>query len=145
MKRETFTYTYRSVMGIDVGVTRELARGESRTKAIAKVKEDFRNSCTPLVELDGQQIDINDFLGNEIQRLEVDRDRLNNLIDRFKRENIRRHPHLVKKCFVVKTSDRNQSNDDYDGEFFCWHKNPYGKGPYCTGCGGLIKKTQIPT
>jgi hypothetical protein len=31
--------------------------------------------------------------------------------------------------------------DDYDGEYYCWHGDkPYGPGPYCTGCGGLIKK-----
>jgi hypothetical protein len=31
-------------------------------------------------------------------------------------------------------------NDPY-GEYYCWHGNkPYGSGPYCTGCGGLIKK-----
>lgn len=35
--------------------------------------------------------------------------------------------------------------DDYDGETFCWHKVPYGKGPYCTGCGGLIRKVEVPT
>lgn len=94
MKRETFTYKYRSVMGIDVGVTQEIERGTSRTKAIAKVKEDFHNSCTPLVELDGQQIDISDFLGNEILRLECDRNRLNDMIERLKKENKRRHPKM---------------------------------------------------
>jgi hypothetical protein len=26
-----------------------------------------------------------------------------------------------------------------DDEYYCWHKVPYGPGPYCTGCGGLIK------
>jgi hypothetical protein len=23
--------------------------------------------------------------------------------------------------------------------FYCWHKKPFGSGPYCGSCGGLIK------
>ena len=32
--------------------------------------------------------------------------------------------------------------DDYlNDEYYCWHGDkPFGPGPYCTGCGGLIKK-----
>lgn len=31
--------------------------------------------------------------------------------------------------------------NDSDGEYYCWHGDkPFGPGPYCTGCGGLIKK-----
>jgi hypothetical protein len=31
--------------------------------------------------------------------------------------------------------------DDLDDEYYCWHGDkPFGPGPYCTGCGGLIKK-----
>jgi hypothetical protein len=33
----------------------------------------------------------------------------------------------------------NVGGDDDGDEFYCWHKIPIGKGPYCTGCGGLIK------
>lgn len=30
---------------------------------------------------------------------------------------------------------------DRCGDYYCWHGDkPYGPGPYCTGCGGLIKK-----
>ncbi len=27
-----------------------------------------------------------------------------------------------------------------DIECYCWHEKPYGPGPYCMGCGGLIKR-----
>lgn len=27
-----------------------------------------------------------------------------------------------------------------EDEVYCWHKISFGKGKYCTGCGGLIKK-----
>jgi hypothetical protein len=35
-----------------------------------------------------------------------------------------------------------QADDDYD-EYYCWHKVPCGPGPYCTGCGGLIKPKTV--
>jgi len=33
--------------------------------------------------------------------------------------------------------------DDEDAEYYCWHGDkPFGPGPYCTGCGGLIKTSR---
>ena len=35
-------------------------------------------------------------------------------------------------------------DDDLDPEYYCWHGDkPYGPGPYCTGCGGLIKPETV--
>ncbi len=33
---------------------------------------------------------------------------------------------------------KSKPRDDND-EYYCWHKFAHGPGPYCTGCGGLIK------
>lgn len=41
---------------------------------------------------------------------------------------------------VPKVPKAKPFGDDEDAEYYCWHKVPYGPGPYCTGCGGLIKK-----
>lgn len=47
----------------------------------------------------------------------------------------------ARRTFAERQADRkaNVADDDRDPAYYCWHKIPYGGGPYCTGCGGLIK------
>jgi hypothetical protein len=34
---------------------------------------------------------------------------------------------------------------DDDEDYYCWHAEPYGNGPCCTGCGGRIHNKQKTT
>jgi len=88
--RKTFKYTYRSVCGIDVDVTFELAKGASKEKEVEKVRAAFGGSSTPLVRLDGKKVDITNFL--ECQKAEYDGEisRLTLLSERLGREIKRR-------------------------------------------------------
>lgn len=41
----------------------------------------------------------------------------------------------------VPSTPKKPTVDDPYGEYYCWHGDkPHGPGPYCTGCGGLIKQ-----
>lgn len=82
-------------MGTDVSVTHEVEFGKTHDVAIAQLKESFRQSCTPLVELDGHKIDISNFLINEIHRLEVDCNRLRSMITALQREILQRQPKVI--------------------------------------------------
>ncbi len=88
--RRTFQYTYRSVIGTDVTVTHELLRGESKEKAVATVRKDFKGSVTPLVMLDGKKVDITSFLECHKAKLDGEISRLTLLSERLGRETKRR-------------------------------------------------------
>jgi hypothetical protein len=47
-------------------------------------------------------------------------------------------------AFDISTTVFDRGEDD-DSIGYCWHKRPYGKGPYCSGCGGLIKRASKNT
>ena len=89
-KRETFTYTYRSTCGMDITVTAEIDPGLGKQKMVDRVVQSFRNSETPLVELDGKKIDIIEFLKARRLEIECDIKSLRSQCDRLTREILRR-------------------------------------------------------
>lgn len=90
MARRTFQYTYRSTCGLDVTVTQELRKGEDKSRAVTQVFRDFKDSCTPLVKVDGEKVDITKFLNQKYMEICSEVDRLESLKERLAKEIVRR-------------------------------------------------------
>ena len=71
-------------------MTKELAKGASKDKAISNCIVDFCNSVTPLVRIDGVRLDITPFLEKEKQSYEQASERYRLAAERIGREMARR-------------------------------------------------------
>ena len=68
--RVHINYKYRSVSGVDMPCEAFGRKGESKDEVIERIKEDHKDSVTPVSVIDGVPMDLNEFLQREIRETE---------------------------------------------------------------------------
>lgn len=92
--RQTFRYTYRSEGGIDVTQVIEIPQNKTKKQLIEQTLLDMAESVTPIVEIDGQPINISSFLSEEIASCEEDIRHSTLMLARLQREKNRREKEM---------------------------------------------------